>query len=148
MRFWDSSAVVPLLVREDRTVACLDLLKGSPENIVVWWGTTTDCVSALSRRERDGAIDSAGVTAAIGRLQQLQGVWTEVEPVDKVRRIAQRLLRVHPLRAADSLQLAAAWVLSADDPSTVELITLDVRLVEAGAKEGFSVVEPGPHLAD
>ncbi len=60
-------------------------------------------------------------------------------PSDEVRVNAQRLLRVHPLRAADSLQLAAAWVASEHEPPTLELVSLDHRLNEAASREGFRV---------
>ena len=71
MRFWDSSAIVPLLVRENATDMCLALLKESPSDILAWWGTTTECVSALSRREREGSLSGSAMGAAISRLQQL-----------------------------------------------------------------------------
>jgi hypothetical protein len=48
-----------------------------------------------------------------------------------------RLLRVHPLRAAGALQLAAAleW---AGAPPDGELVTFDERLREAAVREGFA----------
>ncbi len=52
-----------------------------------------------------------------------------------------RFLRVHPLRAADALQLAAAFVLADRRPSTLELVTLDDRLAVAARKEGFVVLD-------
>jgi predicted nucleic acid-binding protein len=145
MRFWDSSAIVPLLVREETSAACLTALETSPRDMIVWWGSVTECVSALCRREREGALSSDQSTFALSRLRKLQDAWIEVEPVDRVRRIATRLLRVHPLRAADALQLAAALVVSAEDPSCVEFLTLDARLSEAASKEGLSVTGFGEH---
>jgi predicted nucleic acid-binding protein len=50
------------------------------------------------------------------------------------------MLRVHPLRAADALQLAAATVAAEHDPSSLELVCLDQRLSEAAGKEGFPLV--------
>jgi hypothetical protein len=47
------------------------------------------------------------------------------------------LLRVHPLRAAGALQLAAAYLVAERRPSTLEIVTLDDRLRHAGRKEGF-----------
>ena len=64
----------------------------------------------------------------------------EVLPADSVRASAQRLLRVHPLRAADSLQLAAALLACEQDPPSLELVCLDDRLAEAAGREGFPVV--------
>ena len=62
-------------------------------------------------------------------------------PSETVRRIARRALRVHDLRAADALQLAAATVAAESDPASLELISLDRRLLEAARREGFPVVE-------
>jgi uncharacterized protein len=78
--------------------------------------------------------------AAFGRLAQLTASWQEVEASDLVRETAVRLLRVHPLRAADGLQLAAAFVAAEGRPATLELVTLDDRLALAAQREGFAVI--------
>ena len=77
---------------------------------------------------------------AFGRLAQLTASWQEVESGDLVRETAIRLLRVHPLRSADSLQLAAAFVAAEGRPSTLEFVTLDDRLALAAQREGFIVI--------
>ena len=66
--------------------------------------------------------------------------WQEVLPTDAVRSTAQRLLRVHALRVADSLQLAAAVVAAEHDPVSLPLVSLDERLCDAAAREGFAIV--------
>ncbi len=139
MRFWDASAVVPLLVSEPVTGDVLALLEGDVE-MLVWWGTPVECTSALARREREGALAPAGVGEAIDRLRMLSAAWQEVVPADVIRATAQRLLRVHPLRAADALQLAAAIAASEQDPETLAFVCLDDRLAEAAAREGFPLV--------
>lgn len=48
-------------------------------------------------------------------------------------------MRLHPLRAADALQLAAALVLSDFEPRTLPFVTLDDRLASAARREGFEV---------
>lgn len=135
MRFWDSCAVVPLLVAEDRTDAALARLRDDPE-VAVWWGTPVECASAIARLEREGAAMER-VAAAFARLDDLAQAWTEVEPHDEVRQVARRLLRVHPLRAADALQLAAAYLVSERRPPTLEVVTFDERVRLAALKEGF-----------
>jgi uncharacterized protein with PIN domain len=50
VKFWDSSALVPLLVAEPATPAILALHAEDPE-IVTWWATAVECTSALVRRE-------------------------------------------------------------------------------------------------
>jgi hypothetical protein len=50
---------------------------------------------------------------------------------------ARRVLRVHALRAADALQLAAALLVSEGNPGSLEVVTLDDRLLDAARREGF-----------
>lgn len=141
MRFWDSSAIVPLLVEQAPTTRVQALASADPV-LLVWWGTAVECASALARLEREAALDSSAAMVAFGLLGRLTAIWQEVEAGDLVRETAIRLLRVHPLRAADSLQLAAAFVASEGRPATLEFVTLDDRLALAAQKEGFPVIGP------
>jgi predicted nucleic acid-binding protein len=138
VKFWDSSAIVPLLVGEATTGAMQTIAKGDPL-MLVWWATPVECVSAISRLERDADLTSEAVAAALGRLDALAAGWNEIEPVEATRLAARRLLRVHPLRAADALQLAAAVVASEGNPASLEIVTLDDRLSDAARREGFVV---------
>ena len=140
MRFWDASAIVPLLIEERSSLALRTMLTDDPL-MIVWWTTHTECVSALARLDREGLLDTQSLQAAHERLSQLAANWEEVEPRDEVRETAARFLRVHPLRAADALQLAAAFVAAARRPSSLEMVVIDDRLAAAAQKEGFSVVE-------
>jgi len=140
VRFWDASAVLPLVVAEETTAMVGALLQADPV-MLVWWATEVECASALSRLEREAALTGPALTAALGRLDQLKGTWHEIQPVESVRRTARRLLRTHALRAADSLQLAAAVVASEGDPASMEMVALDHRLMEAAQREGLVVVE-------
>jgi len=109
--------------------------------MLVWWGSEVECVSALSRLEREGAFSGNAMTLALERLRQLAGGWHEVDPSDAVREAAVRFLRVHPLRAADALQLAAAFLAAERRPTSSEIVTLDDRLAIAARKEGFTVID-------
>jgi hypothetical protein len=140
VRFWDSSAVVPLLVAEPARESVLARLVEDPE-MVVWWGTPVECASALARREREGLLSASDATRALDRLRELSLAWNEVLPSDAVRGTAQRLLRVHPLRAADALQLAAAVVACEHEPLSFAFMSLDERLNEAAQREGFRLAE-------
>ena len=84
------------------------------------------------------------ITRAFHRLRQLAQTWHEVDPSDPIREAAVRFLRVHPLRAADALQLAAAFIAAERRPSSLEIVTLDDRLAVAARKEGFALVEVTP----
>jgi len=100
-----------------------------------------ECASAIARLERDGAIEDVPVTQALDRLKQLASGWHEIDPGDTIREAAVRFLRVHPLRAADALQLAAAFIAAERRPSSLEVVTLDDRLAVAARKEGFVLID-------
>jgi predicted nucleic acid-binding protein len=140
LKFWDSSALVPLLVTEPATRHLQSLAEREAKKLV-WWATEAECASAITRRLREQTLDSAGASLALDRLRQLVTVWDEIEPSAVVRDTAIRFLRVHPLRAADALQLAAAFIASDGRPTSLGLVTLDDRLAEAARKEGFAVID-------
>jgi len=143
MRFWDASAIVPLLMTEASTRHMQALAVKDPA-MLVWWGTEVECASAITRLERDGTLEEPAVAQAFERLKQLAAGWHEIDPSDAVREAAVRFLRVHPLRAADSLQLAAAFVAAERRPASLDVITLDDRLGAAARKEGFVLVDVPP----
>ena len=129
-----------MLIAEASTRRLQALAAGDPD-LLVWWGSQVECVSALARLERDGALDPQTAVLTFDRLKQLAAGWHEVDPSDIVREVAVRFLRVHPLRAADALQLAAAFIAAEQRPASLELITLDERLASAAQKEGFTVID-------
>lgn len=140
MKFWDASAIVPLLMTEATTRA-VQTLAVKDAAMLVWWATEVECASAIARLEREGALDEAALREAYQRLTQLATGWHEVDPSDSIRETAVRFLRVHPLRTADALQLAAAFIGAERRPSSLEVVTLDDRLAAAARKEGFVVIE-------
>ena len=129
---------MPLLVVE----ALTDDVKGVYEEdpgLIVWWGTELECASALSRRERREELLTGAMTQAFQRLEALKGSWHEIQPAEAVRRTARRLLRVHDLRTADALQVAAAIVAAEGHPEMLEVVTLDERMGDTVLKEGFEL---------
>jgi uncharacterized protein len=140
MKFWDSSAIVPLLADEPARKAMLQLLQKDPQ-VLIWWGTPIEIASALARLERDNSLSADDVSIALSKARRLADSWHEIVPSDAVRRTAERLLRAHPLRAADSMQLAAALIAADHDPTTLEMVCLDTRLISAARREGFAVLD-------
>jgi len=138
LRFWDTSAIAPLLMREAQTANMLRLYEEDAD-MFVWWGTPVECISAIARVEREGGMDALMTADVLTRLRQLADVWHEIQPVEEVRTLAKRLLRVHPLRAADALQLSAAILAAERAPESMEMVCLDHRLSEAARKEGFII---------
>lgn len=139
MNFWDTSALVALSVEEPHRQTALRVLEAD-EHIVVWWGTSIEYVAAIARRERDGSLTTDEVATHLSRLNALSQVWYEVQPSQRIKTVAQRLLRVHPLRAADSLQLASALVASEDDPTSLGFVCFDAWLNQAASREGFTIL--------
>lgn len=142
MKFWDSSAIVPLCIREVHTPLA-QALAAEDSDLVVWWAARTECLSALARRTRAGELPTAAAAEARQRLWNRQREWLEIPPTETIRTTADRLVAIHPLSAADAFQLAAAldWC---DHRSTgAGLISLDHRLREAASREGFVVLPQG-----
>lgn len=139
MIYWDSSAVLPLIVQEPSSAGLRKFYSANSE-AVAWWGTPVECVSALARLEREGGLEPGMVTEALRRLKEINESWHEVQPLDLVRDTAARLLRVHALRSADALQLAAALIACDHRPQAWQFVCLDSRLSAAAEREGFKVL--------
>lgn len=138
MNFWDTSALTPLLIEEDDSALREAQLADDPA-VLIWYGTPAEIQSALSRRRREGALMPDQERLALARCAVLQASWAEIEPTRAVRDRAIRLLRVHPLRAGDAFQLAAALVACAEKTGTLGFFTADTRLREAALAEGFRI---------
>jgi len=136
MRFWDSSALVALLVQEPDSSLRSSQLAEDPA-IAVGWATEVECESAIQRRLREGSLTRAGARQAQDRLADLARAWQEVVPTPAVRRLANRLLRTHPLRAADAVQLSAALALVDAGLEDLKFVSADERLNEAAEIEGL-----------
>ena len=143
MKFWDSSAVIPLLVPETTSRSLQRLYDADPV-MFAWWATEIECTSAIARRQRVGHLREDVAAEAFARLSALKVAWHELEPGDEVRESAKRFIRVHDLRTADALQLAAAFLIAEARPSTLEFVSLDDRLLAAARREGFSTTRPAP----
>jgi predicted nucleic acid-binding protein len=136
--FWDTSAVVPLLVYEPESVRVRKLLREDGQ-MLVWWATRVECLSALSRLGRQGLLTQTQGNGAREALASFVNSWSEISPADRLRSLTGRLLEMHHLKAGDSLQLAAALVWSEMAPARRAFVSLDGRLREAARKEGFTV---------
>jgi predicted nucleic acid-binding protein len=139
MKFWDSSAIVPLCLREANTGIIKGMLE-TDEEMVVWWATRLECLSAMMRRQREGSLATEAEQKARAVLDILAAGWSEVQPTEILRRRAERLIAVHPLRSADAFQLAGALVWAQDSPQGFEIVCLDRSLREAAYREGFTVL--------
>lgn len=102
MKFWDTSALVPLYVHEPNTSVVRELL-AADSSIIVWWGTHTECISALMRQVRTGSITSPEERACRHVLHTLAQSWSEIQPSDALRSMAERVWYVRGLNGLDTL---------------------------------------------
>lgn len=145
MRFWDSSALVPLVVEEPSSPACRRLLRADA-TIVVWALARVEVHSALRRLRRMRLIEAPSLRQAQLRLDRMSRRWDEVVAIEATRDEADRLLDAHGelnLRAADAVQLGAALVSCEGRPRRRAFVTLDDDLGVAARAEGFDVIMPG-----
>jgi len=138
VRFWDTSAVVPLLVEQESSTRVAAWVR-EDEAIALWTLTPVEVVSALRRLVRDNALEERDARLAEGRMDELVRACQVVIDVEPVKALAARLLRLHPLRAFDALQLGAALHWAEGHPQGRTLYTLDGRLALAALREGFTV---------
>jgi uncharacterized protein with PIN domain len=136
--FWDSSALVPLLIPEPRSLELAELLAVDREP-VMWWASPVECQSALHRRRREGVIPRGQLDEALSRLDAIVEDYDVISASDDLRRRAGRAVAVHPLRATDALQLAALLLWGEGDPGGERFVCLDERLREAARQEGFTL---------
>lgn len=142
MRFWDASALVPLMVAEQTT----ELVRGwlaEDAIVVTWFWTRVELTSAVERRAREGWLSPAERRAVLDHLDELGRYWDEVVDVLAVRARALALLARHDLRAADAAQLGAALLTAEDRPQSLTFVCLDGRLSAAADREGLRVLTPG-----
>lgn len=139
MRFWESSALVALIVEQEATQR-VRALREEDFEVVAWMLSDVEVRSAIERLRREGVLTHEQARRDI---RDSETVWKQLRIVDLVGAVklrAKRLLATHPLRAADALQLGAALLVADDDPERLEIVSLDERLAEAARREGFHVL--------
>ncbi len=138
MKFWDSSAVVPLLIEQNASSRAAAWV-AADDAMVLWTLTPVEVGSALRRLVRERALEEEAAGLAETRLADLVLLCHLVIDIERVKSLATRLLRLHPLRAFDALQLGAALHWAEGHPQGRALHTLDSRLALAARREGFVV---------
>jgi predicted nucleic acid-binding protein len=136
LRYWDASALLPLVIAEEGTDRARSWLREDP-SIVTWAWTRVELVTAVERRVRQGELSRDQRRAVLSRFDDLAGSWDEVVDLMAVRARAIALLARHELRAADAAQLGAALLTAEQDPSGLTFICLDARLTTAAEREGL-----------
>lgn len=139
MRYWDASALIPLIVAEEASTRIRRLFRDDPM-IVTWAWTRVEIASAVERRAREGSLSRRMRAECLERFGRLADQWDEVVDVAAVRIRAMQVLARQSVRAADAAQLGAAMLLSEDDHASTEFVCLDQKLALAAEREGFRVV--------
>ena len=137
--FWDTSAIVPLCCQQNLSQSMRKLWRETAR-VVVWWGTTVEVRSAISRLHSEGVITVKGRLQALAWLELLRQEWYEITSSEKARSLAEDLPDVYSLRALDSFQLAAALVWCREKPRNRTFVCDDSRLAAAAQAVGFAVV--------
>jgi predicted nucleic acid-binding protein len=136
--FWDSSSLVPLCVIQSSTPVVNQLNK--KYEMVVWWATPVEVRSAFTRLIRMRDLTPNGQIQAQIALDGFRSKWSEIQPARQVRAEAERFLDRFPLRAADALQLAAAFVWTSGRPLNRPFISGDLQLLDAAGQLGFKQI--------
>jgi hypothetical protein len=137
--FWDTSAIVPLCCQQKLSQSMRKRWRETAR-VVVWWGTSVEVRSAVSRLHSEGVLTVKGRQHALARMEVLRQEWREMMAGDKVRSLAEGLPDAYGLRALDSFQLAAALVWCNERPKNRVFVCDDSRLSLAAQTVGFNVV--------
>jgi predicted nucleic acid-binding protein len=133
--FWDTSALVPLCVRQSITPRVVELYRSY--TAVVWWTTPVEIASALARLMRMKQLTSDEWLKSQRLAADLAEAWSVIQPSDSLRTRATQLVDRYDLRSADALQLAAALNWCEDAPQGQVFLAADQRLREAAVLSGF-----------
>ncbi len=136
--YFDTSAIVPLLVREPSTEQCQRLWNESTQVVTVRL-FYLEAAAALGRAVRMGRLDADQLSQANAALDVLVNQIAIVEISAHVARLAGRLSQHHGLRGYDAVHLAGAMTIADDD---VVLVTGDAELAAAAASSGLAVSVP------
>jgi len=136
--FWDTSAIVPLLVREHKSDDVRRILQ-EDGNIIASWITPVEVSSSLWRRRHHNHLSLEEHQRAETRFAQLSTRWLEVAQSAVAIEVALDLLARHRLRALDAIQLGTLISIR-EALSKLPFITLDEKLAAAARAEGFPVL--------
>jgi len=137
--YLDASALAKRYVREEGSDVVARHLALTPCVVSRW--SEVEIVSALARRCREGAFPPAERDRAADTLRSDLLSLHVVEVTPAVTRIATELLRRHPLRAGDAVQLASAVYLRDLLTAPVAFLAFDDRLTRAATSEGLEPPE-------
>jgi uncharacterized protein len=135
--YFDTSAVVPLLIAEPGSARAASLWDGA-DRVVSVRLIYPETRAALAQAERLGRLTARQLRDAVSGFDSLFEEIDLVEIDDALARRAGELAEVRQLRGYDAVHLAAADRVR--DPNVV-VIAGDGALLDAAADEGMTVAE-------
>jgi predicted nucleic acid-binding protein len=142
MQFWDSSALLPLVVQQPPfSERCRRLFRVRTPRAVAFLARI-ECRSAIERLVRERALHPATRRRSLTKIDTLIAAFDVVAFSADVEAHALALLHRHALRSLDALQLGCAQSLAArgETDAMPELVCCDRRLGEAAAAEGYPMM--------
>ena len=134
MRYFDASALVKRYVREKGSVKVRRLLASdTPATSRL---SEIEVAAALERRSREGSFSTSERDRALTAFAIDLRAIVVVELTPDISALARTLLRRHPLRAGDAIQLASCLYLQEQLAEPVALVGFDDRLAAAARLEG------------
>ena len=138
--YFDTSAIVPLLVREPTTDHCTRVWDEATR-IVCARLVYPEACAALARAVRMGRLAAAQMMTATAELDDLVEQIDFVEITADLARNAGRLAQHYGLRGYDAVHLAAGLAIA--DPDVV-FVTGDTDLADAAKASGLATAVPTP----
>ena len=142
--YFDTSAIVPLLVREPTSDHCARLWDDATR-IVCARLIYPEACAALARAVRMRRLTSTQMVAATAELDELVAQIDFIELSENLARTAGRLAQQHGLRGYDAVHLAAGVTIADHD---VVLVTCDADLAAAARSTGLATAVPSTRHAD
>lgn len=137
VKFWRTSAIVPLCVSEPRSSTVRAILV-KDLSMAFRWAMRTECVSAPMRAVREGGL-GAGVNGKQDRLSR--NWWTHGRRFSRARpfvKTRSRCWPFTPLGPAAASELAAALMWRQGGPAGVLSVSFDARSRDTAHEEGFA----------
>lgn len=135
--YFDTSAIVPLLIAEDGSERAASLWDRSDRvaSVRLFYPETR---AALAQAQRLGRLTTRNLRDAVDQLDALIAEMDVVEVDEALARRAGELSETYRLRGYDAVHLAAVERLR--DPSVV-LVAGDSALLEAGRASGLAIAD-------
>lgn len=135
--FWDSSSIVPTLVRQKASINARELTK--KYQMAVSWFAPVEIRGSIARLRRTAEITANEQVQALVLFRDLRSYLREIAPGPALRQKAEDFVERFPMRAADALQLASAWAWCQGHPNGRPFISGDAQLLDAARQVGFSI---------